>query len=79
MKTNGEVVTALFFALISGGQKQRVLLARALYRNPQVLFMDETLAQVNVPQEQVIRDGVSACVTSTVFVVIAQSRWLGLG
>ena len=53
---------------LSGGQKQRVLLARALYRNPQVLFMDETLDQVDSKQEQVIRDGVSACVTSTVFV-----------
>ena len=53
---------------LSGGQKQRVLLARALYRNPQVLFMDETLDQVDAQQEQVIRDGVSGCVTSTVFV-----------
>ncbi len=53
---------------LSGGQKQRVLLARALYRNPQVLFMDETLDQVDSKQEQVIRDGVSGCVKSTVFV-----------
>ncbi len=53
---------------LSGGQKQRVMLARALYRKPQVLFMDETLDQVDAKQEQVIRDGVSACVTSTVFV-----------
>ena len=53
---------------LSGGQKQRVLLARALYRNPQVLFMDETLDQVDARQEQVIRDAVSVHVKSTVFV-----------
>ena len=53
---------------LSGGQKQRVLLARALYRNPQVLFMDETLDQVDARQEQVIRDAVSNHVNSTVFV-----------
>jgi ATP-binding cassette subfamily B protein RaxB len=53
---------------LSGGQKQRVLLARALYRNPQVLFMDETLDQVDAQQEQVIRDQVSIHVKSTVFV-----------
>ena len=53
---------------LSGGQKQRVLLARALYRNPQVLFMDETLDQVDADQEQVIRREVSSHVKSTVFV-----------
>ena len=53
---------------LSGGQKQRVLLARALYRNPQVLFMDETLDQVDAEQEQVIRREVSSHVKSTVFV-----------
>ena len=53
---------------LSGGQKQRVLLARALYRNPQVLFMDETLDQVDARQEQVIRHEVSNCVKTTVFV-----------
>ncbi|MCY7386740.1 MAG: peptidase domain-containing ABC transporter [Burkholderiales bacterium] len=53
---------------LSGGQKQRVLLARALYRSPQVLFMDETLDQVDAKQEQVIRDAVSSHVKSTVFV-----------
>ena len=53
---------------LSGGQKQRVMLARALYRNPQVLFMDETLDQVDAEQEQVIRGEVSSHVKSTVFV-----------
>ena len=53
---------------LSGGQKQRVLLARALYRSPQVLFMDETLDQVDARQERVIRDAVSSHVKSTVFV-----------
>ena len=53
---------------LSGGQKQRVLLARALHRNPQVLFMDETLAPVDAKQERVIRHEVSNYVKSTVFV-----------
>jgi ATP-binding cassette subfamily B protein RaxB len=53
---------------LSGGQKQRVLLARALYRKPQLLFMDETLDQVDVLQEQAIRGEVSCHVKSTVFV-----------
>ncbi|HEX4857553.1 MAG TPA: peptidase domain-containing ABC transporter [Usitatibacteraceae bacterium] len=53
---------------LSGGQKQRVMLARALYRRPQVLFLDETLDQVDTAQELAIREGVAPHVSTTVFV-----------
>ncbi len=53
---------------LSGGQKQRVMLARALYRRPQVLFLDETLDQVDAGQELAIREQISGLVSSTVFV-----------
>jgi ATP-binding cassette, subfamily B, bacterial CvaB/MchF/RaxB len=53
---------------LSGGQKQRVLLARALYRNPTMLFLDETLDQVDVQQEERIRNAISERVSSLVLV-----------
>jgi ATP-binding cassette subfamily B protein RaxB len=37
---------------LSGGQKQRVLLARALYKQPKILFMDEGTAHLDVGREQ---------------------------
>jgi ATP-binding cassette subfamily B protein RaxB len=37
---------------LSGGQKQRILLARALYRQPAVLFLDETFDQLDLALEQ---------------------------
>ncbi len=39
---------------LSGGQKQRVLLARALYRQPEILFMDEGTAHLDLEKEKEI-------------------------
>ena len=37
---------------LSGGEKQRVLLARALYRRPKILFMDEGTSSLDVVTER---------------------------
>ncbi len=42
---------------LSGGQKQRVLLARALYRRPSILFLDEGTAHLDVDTERHINEG----------------------
>src|SRR2546423_1729731 len=51
---------------LSGGQKQRVLLARALYRRPQVLFLDEAFDQLDVALERRISFGLAPRVTLVV-------------
>ena len=44
---------------LSGGQKQRVLLARALYRQPRLLLLDEGTANLDVATEEMIADLIS--------------------
>jgi len=45
---------------LSGGQKQRVLLARALYRRPRLLFMDEGTSHLDVATERQVTAAVKA-------------------
>lgn len=45
--------------LLSAGQRQRVLLARALYRSPRVLFLDEGTSHLDVRLERRINESLS--------------------
>ncbi|ATD08330.1 peptidase domain-containing ABC transporter [Pseudoalteromonas piscicida] len=44
---------------LSGGQKQRIILARALYKDPKILFMDEATSHLDTGLEEDINDAVS--------------------
>jgi len=44
---------------LSGGQKQRLLLARALYRQPRLLVMDEGTSHLDPAREQAVNTAVA--------------------
>jgi ATP-binding cassette, subfamily B, bacterial CvaB/MchF/RaxB len=43
---------------LSGGQKQRVLMARALYRKPKLLVIDEGTSHLDAAHEAAVNDAI---------------------
>ena len=53
---------------ISGGQKQRVLLARALYRQPRILVLDEATSHLDLRNERSVNEAVHQMALTRVIV-----------
>ena len=56
---------------LSGGQKQRLLIARALYRNPQYLFLDEATNALDTINEKKIVEALNNAFLQRTVIVVA--------
>ena len=59
---------------LSGGQRQRVGIARALYRDPPVLFLDEATSALDAQTEEALNEAIRALSGSKTIVVIAHKE-----
>jgi ATP-binding cassette, subfamily B, bacterial CvaB/MchF/RaxB len=53
---------------LSGGQKQRVLIARALYRNPRILVLDEATSHLDIKAEAVVNRAIAELKSTRIFI-----------
>lgn len=56
---------------MSGGQKQRVLIARALYKNPDFIFLDEATNSLDANNEKIISNNLTDFTEGKTAVIIA--------
>ncbi|MBL7112748.1 MAG: peptidase domain-containing ABC transporter [Bacteroidales bacterium] len=56
---------------LSGGEKQRVLIARAVYKDPEFLFIDEGTSSLDAENEKVIINNLNEIFTGKTVVVVA--------
>ena len=61
-------------ARISGGEKQRVGIARALYKNPQILIFDEATNALDLKTEELIMSSIKRLQKEKAILIISHKK-----
>lgn len=59
-------------ANVSGGQRQRLSIARAVYRNPEILIFDDSFSALDFKTDRVVRDALKEYAKDATKIIVAQ-------
>ena len=59
-------------ASLSGGQRQRLSIARAVYRNPEILIFDDSFSALDFKTDRVVRDALKEYAKDATKIIVAQ-------
>ena len=57
--------------MLSGGQKQRIAIARALYKDPEILILDEATSALDTAKEEEIMNEIYKITTNQTLIIVA--------